>query len=168
MLNELTRDMKVMTTVAGRDLRRRWLSNRLPSKPTTLNLLVNDICNSRCVMCNIWQQKRDIELTPEQLATRSTEQREILDSAVRYLKPGGTITYITCSVLPPENQHQVRAFLERHPDFAATPAHSVWMRHFSGSPLRARFSPEGGIALSPATTGTDGFYAVELVRSAPN
>ena len=104
----------------------------------------------------------------EQLATRSTEQREILDSAVRYLKPGGTITYITCSVLPPENQHQVRAFLERHPDFAATPAHSVWMRHFSGSPLRARFSPEGGIALSPATTGTDGFYAVELVRSAPN
>lgn len=67
MLNELTRDLKTLTTVAGRDLRRRWLSNRLPSKPTTLNLLVNDICNSRCVMCNIWQQKRDVELTPEQL-----------------------------------------------------------------------------------------------------
>lgn len=67
MLNELTRDMETLATVAGRDLRRRWLSNRLPSKPTTVNLLVNDICNSRCVMCNIWQQKRDTELTPEQL-----------------------------------------------------------------------------------------------------
>ena len=128
------------------------------------------LIDAPCTGSGTWRRQPTAKwkLTPEQLATRTAEQREILDSAVRYLKPGGTITYITCSVLPPENQHQVRAFLERHPDFAATPAHSVWMRHFSGSPLRARFSPEGGIALSPATTGTDGFYAVELVRSAPN
>lgn len=80
MLNELTRDMKTLTTVAGRDLRRRWLSNRLPSKPTTLNLLVNDICNSRCVMCNIWRQKRDVELTPEQL------QRILSDKLYREIR----------------------------------------------------------------------------------
>ncbi len=67
MLTELTRDVKTLTNVAGRDLRRRWLANRLPSNPTTINLLVNDICNSRCVMCNIWRQKRDVELTPDQL-----------------------------------------------------------------------------------------------------
>ncbi len=69
MLTELAHDLKTLTAVAGNDLRRRWLSNRLPKKPTTVNLLVNDICNSRCVMCNIWQQKRDVELTPEQLGT---------------------------------------------------------------------------------------------------
>jgi MoaA/NifB/PqqE/SkfB family radical SAM enzyme/polysaccharide pyruvyl transferase WcaK-like protein len=67
MLTELTRDMRTLVNIAGQDLRRRWLSPYLPGKPTTVNLLVNDICNSRCVMCNIWQQKRDTELTPDQL-----------------------------------------------------------------------------------------------------
>jgi len=32
------------------------------------------------------------------------------------------------------------------------------MKHFSGTKARARFSPEGGILLSPLSTGTDGFY----------
>jgi MoaA/NifB/PqqE/SkfB family radical SAM enzyme/polysaccharide pyruvyl transferase WcaK-like protein len=68
MLTELRHDAKTLAAVAGQDLRRRWLSSWLPQSPTTVNLLVNDICNSRCVMCNIWQQKRDIELSPDQLA----------------------------------------------------------------------------------------------------
>lgn len=38
-----------------------------PSRPTVINLLANDICNSRCEMCLIWQRKRDEELSPEQL-----------------------------------------------------------------------------------------------------
>ena len=69
MLTELSRDVRTLIRVAGQDARRRWLSSYLPGKPTTVNLLVNDICNSRCVMCNIWQQKRDVEMTPEQFAT---------------------------------------------------------------------------------------------------
>lgn len=69
MLKELMHDTKTLAVVAGQDLRRRWLSPYLATKPTTVNLLVNDICNSRCEMCNIWQQKRDTELTPDQLAS---------------------------------------------------------------------------------------------------
>jgi MoaA/NifB/PqqE/SkfB family radical SAM enzyme/polysaccharide pyruvyl transferase WcaK-like protein len=53
---------------AFRDLRRNLLGQALPLKPTTLNLLVNDVCNSRCRMCGIWKQKRDRELTPDELA----------------------------------------------------------------------------------------------------
>lgn len=34
--------------------------------PEVLNFQVNDICNARCVMCNIWQNKRGRELTPEE------------------------------------------------------------------------------------------------------
>ena len=67
MWYELAQDVKTLAAVAGDDLRRRWLSNHLPMPPTTINLLVNDICNSRCEMCNIWQQKRDEELSPKQL-----------------------------------------------------------------------------------------------------
>lgn len=36
-------------------------------KPKTVNLQANNICNSKCLMCNIWQQKRQIEITPTEL-----------------------------------------------------------------------------------------------------
>jgi polysaccharide pyruvyl transferase WcaK-like protein/MoaA/NifB/PqqE/SkfB family radical SAM enzyme len=35
-------------------------------RPRFLNFQVNDICNARCVMCNIWQNKRDYEMSPEE------------------------------------------------------------------------------------------------------
>lgn len=58
----------------------------LPPKPTVLQLPVNDICNSHCIMCNIWQHKRDKEFTPDEL-------RQILQdplfSRVRYVGLSG-------------------------------------------------------------------------------
>lgn len=41
--------------------------NPVLRKPTVLQFPVNDICNSRCQMCRIWEQKRDEEISPEQL-----------------------------------------------------------------------------------------------------
>lgn len=38
-----------------------------PAKPIVINLLANDICNSKCQMCYIWKQKKDIELAPDEL-----------------------------------------------------------------------------------------------------
>ncbi len=38
-------------------------------KPTVIQFPVNDICNSRCQMCNIWQKKLDYQITPKELAT---------------------------------------------------------------------------------------------------
>lgn len=35
--------------------------------PTALQFPVNDICNSRCQMCHIWQQHRDYEMSPAEL-----------------------------------------------------------------------------------------------------
>jgi len=37
-------------------------------RPRVLNFLANDICNSRCEMCMIWQRKKDYELTPDDFA----------------------------------------------------------------------------------------------------
>ena len=37
-------------------------------KPRVIQFPVNDICNSRCQMCNIWQQKMEKQITPEELA----------------------------------------------------------------------------------------------------
>ncbi len=36
--------------------------------PEVLNFQVNDVCNARCVMCNIWKNKKGPEMSPTQLA----------------------------------------------------------------------------------------------------
>lgn len=41
--------------------------NKKPAKPGVINMQANDICNSKCVMCNIWKQKQDFEFSPKDL-----------------------------------------------------------------------------------------------------
>ena len=42
-------------------------------------------------------------------------QRTIFEQALSFLKPGGTIVYATCSLLPQENEAQVAHFLKTYP-----------------------------------------------------
>ena len=55
-------------------------------------------------------------LTKARLATLLKSQREALEAAVRYVKPGGRLAYATCSVLSEENEAQAAAFGQLHPD----------------------------------------------------
>ena len=55
------------------------------------------------------------------------KQAAILDAAARLVKPGGGLVYATCSVLPAENERQIEAFVERHPEFAVVPVADVGM-----------------------------------------
>ena len=61
-------------------------------------------------------------------------QRDILDRVASLVRPGGYLTYATCSLLPQENGEQISMFLERHHGFRAlalgdrdghTPLHGV-------------------------------------------
>jgi NOL1/NOP2/fmu family ribosome biogenesis protein len=45
-------------------------------------------------------------------------QKNLLDSIVGLVKPGGDIIYSTCTFSHEENEHQIRAFLLRHPHFS--------------------------------------------------
>jgi 16S rRNA (cytosine967-C5)-methyltransferase len=45
----------------------------------------------------------------------AAQQRELLQSACRRLRPGGRILYSTCSIEPQENAQVVRAVLDREP-----------------------------------------------------
>ncbi len=49
----------------------------------------------------------------------------MLDTAARFVKPGGRIVYVTCSLLRDENEDRIAAFLTRHEDFAAISAQEV-------------------------------------------
>jgi 16S rRNA (cytosine967-C5)-methyltransferase len=142
-----------------------------PPKPGALDDLVGKldrvVIDAPCTGSGTWRRQPTAKwkLTPEQLAQRVGEQQRILAAGARYLKPGGQLVYITCSVLPEENQHQATGFLSANPDLAALPANTLWMSHFAGSTVRARFSPEGGVAVTPHTSGTDGFYCIVMRRS---
>ena len=46
-----------------------------------------------------------------------SEQQQILQDYSKLLKKGGQMIYATCSILPSENNEQVKIFLENNPDF---------------------------------------------------
>ena len=70
-------------------------------------------------------------------------QRDILETACRYVKEGGLLIYSTCTLLPEENQDNVNAFLEAHSEFSC---------------LRMR-------TLTPDIDGSDGFFFAVLKKT---
>lgn len=54
--------------LASYDFRRDVIAKWLPLKPSAISFMANDICNSRCKMCLIWEKKKDEEITSDQLA----------------------------------------------------------------------------------------------------
>jgi len=80
------------------------------------------------------------------------------------VKPGGRIAYITCSVLPDENDAAVSGFLAGHGGFAVVPPSRVLSSAEGDFSLLARFATVHGLQFSPRRTGTDGFYLACIQR----
>jgi 16S rRNA (cytosine967-C5)-methyltransferase len=76
-------------------------------------------------------------------------QAEILDAIWPHLKPGGTLVYATCSVLPEENSQQIAAFLARTPDATLS---------VTGTP------DNPGKQNLPGLEDGDGFYYAKLIK----
>ncbi len=69
-------------------------------------------------------RKEDVaidEWTPENVKMCAERQAEILDCAVKMLKPNGYIVYSTCTFSLEENEMTVDSFLQRHPEFEICP-----------------------------------------------
>ena len=99
-------------------------------------------------------------LTPQRLDEMGGRQETALADAAKLVKPGGWLVYATCSVLPEENAERIAAFLEGHPEFRPLPVAEVWAEAIGGPcPAAGDF-----LHLSPAATGTDGFFCAVLVR----
>ena len=66
-IKNISRPFRRLWALKRESWRRTVLAQYFPSKPQIINLLANDICNSKCAMCNIWQQKLDFEISPQEL-----------------------------------------------------------------------------------------------------
>ncbi|MBC9797070.1 RsmB/NOP family class I SAM-dependent RNA methyltransferase [Sinomicrobium weinanense] len=84
------------------------------------------------------------KLQPEFVDNIKKVQEEILTGYSRMVKPGGKLVYATCSVLPSENQEQVKKFLATE----------------SGK----QFTLEKDQKILASTSGFDGFYMALLSR----
>jgi 16S rRNA (cytosine967-C5)-methyltransferase len=125
------------------------------------------LIDAPCTGSGTWRRRPDAKwrLTQKQLDVRTAEQKAILDAAKTYVKPGGRLVYITCSVFPAENAGQIDAFLARESGFAPLDHQNLWVANFPGREAAARIDKSRGISLTPARSGTDGFYFAALART---
>ncbi|WP_262267835.1 RsmB/NOP family class I SAM-dependent RNA methyltransferase [Microvirga yunnanensis] len=125
------------------------------------------LVDAPCTGVGTWRRNPDAKwrLRPGSLDVRRKEQEAVLDRAARLVRPGGRIVYITCSILPEENDDALAAFMERHDGFTPLPPAAVLDAARLG-PLEKAVRPTAhGLQLTPLRTGTDGFYAAILVRN---
>lgn len=125
-------------------------------------------CDAPCTGSGAWRRRPDAKwrLKPANLAQRQDEQRAILAMAAPLVKPGGRLVYVTCSVLPEENDDQIAGFLANHLGFAALPWRDAWTSGTGSVPPPSGQPTDAGLLLTPACHGTDGFFIVVMGRHA--
>lgn len=126
------------------------------------------VIDAPCTGTGTWRRRPDAKwkLSPAQLASRVAEQGAILAEGKRFVRPGGVLVYITCSLLPEENERQVASFLAANPDLKSLPPASLWRGAFGDVPAPA-LTGDLGLTLTPRTTGTDGFFFAAMRRPLP-
>jgi 16S rRNA (cytosine967-C5)-methyltransferase len=141
----------------------RNLQVRTPLNPEPLKDLVAKMdvvfIDAPCSGTGSWRRHPDTKwrVTPETLAKRQADQDQVLDDGAGFTRPGGRMVYVTCSVLPEEDEDRVAAFLERHPEFARQPATAE-------AELTPFLTADGDLRLTPRSSGTDGFYVAVLEK----
>ena len=125
------------------------------------------LVDAPCTGSGAWRRSPDAKwrVRPGALDERMKDQAKILERAMKYVKPGGRLVYVTCSVLKAENEDRVTAFLENREDFL--PLDAATMARAAGLPELARFASTlgPGLRLDPLHSGTDGFYIAGLTRA---
>lgn len=102
------------------------------------------LIDAPCSGTGTWRRNPEARwrLTPERIERLTTVQARLVALAATLVKPGGSITYGVCSLLPEEGPAIVDAFLAAHPGW----------------------SESGRRRLDPASDGTDGFFFTRLHR----
>ena len=147
----------------GEALQRLGLSATLTQADATVaadwagrELFTHVLADVPCSATGIIRRHPDVKLRRRagDAARFADTQQKILETLWSLTKPGGTLLYATCSLLPEENGDVVSAFLARQNDARET------------TPAIAGAVPMSvGQQLLPGTHQMDGFYYARLTRS---
>lgn len=124
------------------------------------------VVDAPCSGSGTWRRHPEAKwkLSPKAVAKRVEEQAAVLEEAALYVRPGGYLVYITCSVLKAENEDQILAFAEMNADFEIVSVGEVWQDLFGFDKPKPWSSDLNSVTLTPASTGTDGFFVAVLWR----
>ena len=129
------------------------------------------LVDAPCTGSGTWRRRPDAKwrLSEHALARRMEEQDAVLDRAACFVRPGGRLAYITCSLLADENAARIAAFIERNAEagFTVADAGARWAAMLPEATERCRVSDLAGgtvVTMTPKLTGTDGFFFALLQK----
>ncbi len=116
------------------------------------------LLDAPCSGLGVADDKPDLKhrVAEQNVAELVETQQKLLDTVCRYVKPGGVLVYSTCSILKDENERQIKAFLQRHPEF------SVEALPESVPETLRNQQTALGLQLLPGRDGVEGFYIARL------
>lgn len=122
------------------------------------------LTDAPCTGSGTWRRRPDAKwrLNDQQLERRMQDQHEVLEAAKHYVKPGGRLVYVTCSLFAEENTRQVERFLAENSNFEEASPRELWNAVVPDAGDTAPVFPARGSVFSPLSTGTDGFYVSVL------
>ncbi len=114
------------------------------------------LVDAPCSGLGVIRKKPDIRYKdPAPLADLPAVQLDILRNAARYVKPGGTLMYSTCTLLYRENGEVVETFLAENKAYKA----ETFTLPGPVGPVQS-----GSVTLWPHRHGTDGFFISKMRR----
>lgn len=119
------------------------------------------LIDAPCTGTGTWRRRPDAKwrISEKNITDRMADQDKVLDAACAYVRPGGELAYVTCSLLPEENTDRVKTFLQRHPEFETISLKQRWRSVITDPETPVPYADQNlGLVLSPRRTGTDGFY----------
>ena len=124
------------------------------------------VVDAPCTGSGTWRRHPHAKwkLSKEMLETRLTEQEEVLSEAAPFVRPGGYLVYITCSILPEENENQINSFIEDNPQFELLSVGEVWQDLFGFNKSQPWSSDMKTVTLTPGSVDTDGFFIAVVGR----
>ena len=101
----------------------------------------------------------------EHVRACAARQEAILESALKALRPGGTLVYSTCTFSPEENEQVIAALLGRHADITLCE-----ITEFPHSPGFAQYAPQlpdiaHAARIFPHREGGEGHFVAKLRRA---
>jgi 16S rRNA (cytosine967-C5)-methyltransferase len=118
------------------------------------------LLDAPCSGLGVIRRHPDIRLrkSPSDIDKLPALQLRLLTALWNLLKPGGRLTYVTCTVTRSENRDVIAAFLDRTPGASIVPAES-----WEGWPGFGE-ADEYGRQILPGEAGADGFYYAALTK----
>lgn len=124
------------------------------------------LVDSPCSGSGTWRRDPALpwRLTPDRLTRLTDTQQALLQAASELTSAKGRIVYVTCSILPQENEEVVERFLSQNSGWKLRPYRDIWPSEGDRPvPNSLSMLPEA-LQLSPASHATDGFFIAVLER----